>query len=190
MSDKCSCSKGSIIIAIIVSLIAGILIDAYLLTPKGITIASATTSVTKTELDGSTVSSPEEVAQATAAVTPPDAAGMTPSLDTQPVKPQVQVIMDNIYGGLNTGDHALYVKDFIEQIKPMHGAENLKMIREQSGVLFGKLGAPEYLGNYKRGDNLITLWKCKGEKADNEALLTLAVMKINDDWKVVNFFIQ
>jgi hypothetical protein len=119
---------------------------------------------------------------------------LTPSiaatLDREQIGIQSSSILKGIFSGIEEGDFLHYSKDFSKSMKDSQTRENFLGLQKNIQKQLGRLKSLEYLGYYVQQGDLITLYKARFSKHNDDVLVKLVFDRRSDHKEVTGLWFE
>jgi hypothetical protein len=110
------------------------------------------------------------------------------NIDPEQIKARSTTLMKEIIQGISEGDYGLYSGHFSKPMKESQTRENFLDVQRRLQKAIGKFQSLEYLGFYSQYGNLITLFKARFSKDEDDVLIRLVIDGHGPDSKVTGLW--
>ncbi len=98
-------------------------------------------------------------------------------------------IVDGILKGIKGGDYKTFSTDFHQIMLSAVPEAVFNQQKATFNILIEDKPKPQWLGFYDKAGTITTLFKIKARDG-SDTLVTLSIIKVNEDWKVVGCYLQ
>ncbi len=112
------------------------------------------------------------------------------TLDREQIGIQSSSILKGIFSGIEEGDFRNYSKDFSKSMKDSQTRENFLGLQKRIQKQLGQLRSLEYLGYYVQQGDLITLFKARFSKHNDDVVVKLVFDRRSDHKEVTGLWFE
>jgi len=106
------------------------------------------------------------------------------------IRDVAEPILDNILDGFKFDDYLRYSKDFDPALKVIGSRTKFFKVNRYIHNSLGNYMSREYMGNLRKEDMVIVLWKGVFDKTRNDVLIKLVISESNGRFKVTGLWLQ
>lgn len=110
--------------------------------------------------------------------------------DSEQLRSIVQPLMDNMVQALQKKDLKLYQRDIQPELRSVTSDEVMKSYFDLLADKHGAIMKPQWLGAYRKGSTIVTVWKAKSGKGMDDILISMPILMMDDYVRVITFDLQ